>query len=446
MTEPEFPQDGIKKRYEILLLEDDQEQRTQIHHNLTANGIIVHSCSSGEDALDTLTANPQIGLLMTDIELLDSKGRRSGFQGYDVANQIPERFPNYLLSVLVMTALPKSAALREANYFRIRIHTMAKEDLLEMPPNDEQNYVVREIRTLIEATSNSWIDAIRKSYAKSRWLRKYSNTSYWQLYQGMWYNKNWESVNIAVGERAKRIVESYRSGDIRKLRGGFLHFKEEPQGEDIKEILVGRRVIYAMKYDEPAYWKTFVRGEQSINEEEPIIPPEIYSSIRCEETKQIINQIQEKAPGVYEIKKEIDKLSSELDAIENNERTNSEPRVNKELHIKQEQRSKLHERLLSIRNIIRPSREQLEQQLQNESEEIQRGFLPYLRFWGTEFENVDWANTKQQSKGGSDPVTQDLLILGIREEDINAENYLEWKLLLPEEMSWMNKITGVLPI
>ena len=78
-------------RYEIVLLDDDAATLALLTKQLSARDIGVRAFLRGEDALAEIQRDPNIGALLTDIEILDSypDGSVTGFQGYDVANRIP---------------------------------------------------------------------------------------------------------------------------------------------------------------------------------------------------------------------------------------------------------------------------------------------------------------------------------------------------------------------
>jgi len=46
---------------------------------------------------------------------------------------------------------------------------------------------------------------------------------------------------------------------------------------------------------------------------------------------------------------------------------------------------------------------------------------------------------ESKTGGGNDPLTQTLLLLGIRKQDVGNEDPLRWKLLLPEERKWLQE-------
>jgi PAS domain S-box-containing protein len=79
----------------VLLVEDDAEVRSVVEKFLASMGCEVVSCSHGEQALEVLASETDLGLLLTDIAL------GVGMRGTDLANQARLRRPG--LPVLLMS-------------------------------------------------------------------------------------------------------------------------------------------------------------------------------------------------------------------------------------------------------------------------------------------------------------------------------------------------------
>ena len=89
----------------VLLVEDDAEVRDVVHTFLDALGCVVTACTSGEQALSTLSSGTGFDVLLTDIAL------GAGMRGTQLAARAQERVP--ALGVLLMSGY--SAELLDAD-------------------------------------------------------------------------------------------------------------------------------------------------------------------------------------------------------------------------------------------------------------------------------------------------------------------------------------------
>lgn len=439
-------------RYEIVLLEDDPETLNLIKEKLEARGIIVHAYARGDEALQKILDDPNIGALVTDIEIRYPypNGTRNGSQGYDVANKISRSSPDHLLSIIVLTALEQEQALDSVNLFtlfNVKVdHYFSKWKWTKLNDSGEIETTFDAlgmfIKEYIELSPQKWADDVRKLYPRSRWVCAQKDGQrvyppYWDIYRKMWFSRDWKSIEQRISEKATEIVESYRRGEFEKLRGGRdrLTLTENPNEMTFQEHLSGRRVVYALKALEPAYWENMVRGERTEEEERAELTAETWGGITTHEVKNLVNDLNKNASTLRDLDQQLSQLNKQIESFEKKASlTKSEEG---ELEGLQSKASKIRERLAEVKKKLQPLVNHLMEALKNEPEEVQNGFVPYLRFLNADFTNVDWAKKTSQTGGGKDPLTQTLLLLGIRKQDIEGDEPENWKLLLPEEGKWL---------
>src|SRR5215831_20744444 len=88
----------------ILVVDDEEPIRNALKRYLTKQEFLVHTASSGEEALDQLRAHDDLALMLCDI-------RMAGMSGVDIVPQALEIEPE--LAILMLTAVndATSAAL-----------------------------------------------------------------------------------------------------------------------------------------------------------------------------------------------------------------------------------------------------------------------------------------------------------------------------------------------
>jgi len=432
-------------RHEVVLLEDDPETLALIKSNLEARGITVHAYTKGEEALQKIMDDASIGALVTDIEIRYPypNGPRNGLQGYDVANRILRDSPNRLLSSIVLTALEQEEALDSVHVFQARIHPFSKMKWMKL--NDQVQIgktfeaLAMLVKEYIELTPNRWLDEVKQLYPKSRWVSEQKDGKkvyppYWEIYRKMWFSHSWNHVEPDLATKAEEIVQSYLDGDTRKLRGDHLSLTENPNNITFQEHLIGRRVVYALKALEPAYWENMIRGERP-EEEKPSLDADIWQALQSEDTRTFFNKLNahaaehnlvDKHAQLEETKKKVEKLEQQ------------NKHASEEYNKLFKEQKKLETELQKAKEPMQSIVTQLGQALEKENEEVRKAFVPLLRFWNLDFSEVEWAKkTKSDDKG---PLKQMLLLLGIRMEDIQDENPENWKLLLPEERRWLRTV------
>lgn len=434
-------------RYEIVLLEDDPKTLELIKNKLESRGITVYDYTDGNKALQKIRDDASIGAFVTDIEIRYPypNGTRNGLQGYDVANRMLRESPNRLLSVVVLTALEQEEALDSMPVFQMRVHPFSKHKWMKLYAQDEIektfDALALLIKEYIELTPYRWFGEVKKLYPKSRWVCKQKDGKknyppYWEIYRNMWFSHSWKQIEPDLGARAEEIVRLYLDGEIRKLRGDHLSLTENPTDSTFLEHLIGRRVVYALKALEPAYWESMVRGERP-EEEEMDKPTEEAWGKLDEETKSLVNKINQNAANLKGPKQQLDKLQQKAESLENKSSLlNDEEKELENLH---EEIRKIHEQINQINNILRPSVNELVDALKKEPSEVQQGFIAFLRYLNADLSKAEWTKKPAQTGGGRDPLTQTLLLLGIRKQDIQDENPENWKLLLPEERKWLRQ-------
>ncbi|MBN1999762.1 response regulator [candidate division KSB1 bacterium] len=427
-------------RYEIVLLEDDPETLELIAKKLQARDITVFAFDNGEKALQKALHGTNIGLLLLDIEIRYPypDGPRSGLQGYDVANRLISDSAHRLTCVVVMTGLEQEEALDSANIFETSpvYYSKLKWQKLE---NSGQNDALFDafadmLKTLIRNTPYRWREEVIQSYPKSRWVSEKKKNQkvlppYWSTYRNLWLSRKWKQLEHGIGVRALEIVDAYKKGETKKLRGEWLNLTDAPTETDFSEHLVGRRVVYALKYFEPVYWKEKLRGED-VSEESPVLEAVIWDRIKSSAVKQKINLIHTTA-AEHELEKLYALYKKNLALLD------SGGSDEEELTKLVDKQTALQEKLDEISSLVHDAVTELAAGLDNESESVRKAMIPFLRFWDVDFCHLEWAGKIETSGGGQDPVTQLLLLLGIRQQDIEDENPANWRLLLPEEKKWL---------
>jgi CheY-like chemotaxis protein len=410
------PADFREVRYEIALLEDDPETRALLEQELTRRGITVHAYGRGEEVLQKLVGDAGIGAFLTDIEILEHfpDGDFARLQGYDVANRLLEEASNRLLSVVVMTRLPVEEAFDSLNSFRLPITTFHKgkwsrEDARAEAAFDE---LADLLKKTIESTPHTILEELQRDYPSSRWLSR----GYWPVYRSLWLSRDWPRTETAVGARAAEIVQGYRSGDLRgqSLRSGILSFSERPTAAQLPDHLIGRRVIYALKLLEPADWDRLVTGERVV-EETRAISLELWNAIQTDRVRALINTLSRRM--------------SDHDLGGLHDRFESLSAADRQLYMRE-------------KAAAQPIVEQLGQALSDEPEEVRQGLVPYLWFWDLDFRRVPWKFDPAAAGRDEQNLKQVLILLGVRREDIRDDNPANWKLLLPEERSWLHRLVG----
>ncbi len=431
-----------KGRYEIVLLEDDPETLELITQKLEHRNIIVYPFADGQAALKKALQDANIGLLLLDIEIRYPwpDGPRSGLQGYDVANRIVSDSAHRLTSVVVMTGLEQEEALDSANIFEMSpvYYSKLKWQKLENADQIEQVFddFADMLKALIENTPFRWYEVVRQTYPNSRWVKERKKKQkksppYWFLYRNLWLSKNWKQLEHDVGKRAVDIVHAYQNSETKKLRGDWLNLTDSPVESDFTEHLVGRRVVYALKYLEPVYWKEKLRGKD-VTEETPVLPAKVWDRIQSAHIREKINHIHtiaaqhelEKLYNVY--KKNLSLLDSGTTKVELSNVVDKQAALQHELdHITEQVSGDVAE---------------IAAALQQETGDVQQDLVPFLRFWDVDFRQLQWAGKPETAAGGQDPVTQLLLVLGIRLQDVEGNDPENWRLLLPEEKKWLKDI------
>lgn len=436
-------------RYEIVLLEDDPETLGLIKGKLEARDIIVHAYVRGDEALQKILDDPNIGALVTDIEIKYPfpDGTRNGLQGYDVANRILTHSPSRLLSVIVLTALGAEGALDSVNVFRGKAIYFSKEKWTKLSEEKdiEETFdaLAMIVKELVELTPYRWLEEARQLYPKSRWVCEQKDGKkiyppYWEIYRKIWLSHGWKQIEQQIGQKALEIVQSYRQGETLRLRGDHLSLTENPNEITFQEHLVGRRVVYALRAIEPAYWERMIRGERPEQEEIAELSAETWVKISTEKVKNLVNQINQKSANLKHLKQQLDELQKKAEDLEN--KSSLSKAEEKELEDLLEKIRKIRDQISQINDALRPLVDELVDALKNEPPAVQEGFNPYLRYLDADFSEVDWTKKPPQTGGGRDPLTQTLLLLGIRKQDMQDENPENWKLLLPEERKWLRRV------
>lgn len=401
-------------RYEIVLLDDDPETLALLEDELSCRGIKVHACARGEAALQKILDDPNIGALLTDIEIRETypDGLLSDLQGYNVANRILTDAPNRLLSVVVMTQLTAKVAFRNLRLFQVPVTEFHKDEWIGA--GDE---AIREqafddladlIKEAIERTPHRYYEELKSENPVRRWIRHDD----WSLYRSLWFSPTWPVTEAEIGERAAGIVEAYLEGETRKLRGELLSFSKQPDGGQLLNHLVARRVVYALKRLQPAYWESLILGEY-VEEEKTAIGPEVWQDIESENVRSLFNQLQD-----YIYRNDLANRHEAYDQLSRAER----------------------QAYREAKEAAQAEVKKLAQALEKEPEGVQEGFVPYLRFWNLDFTEVDWTVGSGSSTKGQQNLKQTLYLIGLRREDIKGRNPNNWKLLLPEERVWLKRI------
>jgi two-component system, OmpR family, response regulator len=89
----------------VLLIEDDDDIRMLAEMSLRLAGIEVIACSEGRDGLAAL-AKTKFSLVLLDVMMPD-------MSGYEVLEQIAEKFGRQAPPVALFTARPQDATLRD---------------------------------------------------------------------------------------------------------------------------------------------------------------------------------------------------------------------------------------------------------------------------------------------------------------------------------------------
>lgn len=401
-------------RYEVVLLEDDPHTRELLEGKLSERGMTVHAYASGEEALEKIQADPNVGALLTDIEILDAypDGDIAGLQGYDVANRIREEAPHRLLSIVVMTRLPGDAAFDNLNAFNVPFTTVHKTKWIGAEKEAERDKAFDELasrlKEAIRKTPHNFYEELEREHPKNRWITR----DYWSVYRSLWFSKNWPGTETRIAERATEIVQDYLEGESRKLKGEILSFSEQPSEGQLLDHLIGRRVIYALNALHPAYWETLICGER-IEEEKTALDPEVWQHIESDEVRSLFNKLQRRIA-----RNDLARQHEEYERLSREER--------------QSYREAKEAAQADVKNLGRA--------LDGEPDDVQRGFIPYLRFWNLNFTEVDWTTNSDTAARDQQNLKQTLLLLGIRKDDIKDEHPENWKLLLPEERLWLKRI------
>lgn len=441
-----------RSRYEIVLLEDEPDVLKMLKEKLEMRGIIVRPYMRGDDALKKIMDDPNIGALVTDIEIRYPfpTGKRDGLQGYEVANRILSDSPNRLLSVIVLTKFEEEEALDSVPLFNMRIRPISKRKWTKLnDPKDVEltfDAIGLLIKEYIELTPNRWINEVNQIYPTSRWVREYKKGGnifppYWEIYRNLWFYDKWKKIEPEIGEEADRIVQSYVNGEYLRLRGDHLSLTEKPNETTFQEHLIGRRVVYALKALKPDYWESMIMG-RSIDEydelkegEKPSLDSKIWQNIQSDEVRSLVNKLMEYAADRNLVDKhnKVEDILQKMEDLEMNSKGDSI-----EYEKLRQDKEKLSNDLRHEKKAMLPTMNQLAKALEMENEEIQQGFIPFLRFWNLDFTEVKWNKKSIIDKKG--PFKQLLLLLGIREEDIRPKIPDNWRLLLPEERKWLRTI------
>ncbi len=438
-----MPEALSSARFEIVLLEDNPDHQSLIKNELEARQIIVHEFEDGRLALEKIVNDPNIGAFVADIEIQYPYGsyNLTGPQGYDVANDIPRRSANRLLSVIVLTILDPDRADEEKNKLLVRYQSFSKFNWMKhnndgAKVSEAFNRLALLIKNSINLTPSRWYEETRQLHSKSRWVREQKDgiktyPPYWHLYRNLWFSPDWKKYEQEICERASKIVQGYLSGDTLKLRGGHLNLTENPSEIEFMDQLVGRRVVYALKALEPAYWGKMVCG-QTPEEEKAAIDPETWNAILSAEVRSLVNQLNSHSAKNHleEKYKRLQEITKTVEDLEIKSQDSSS--YYREFLTEQK---KLEKELRSAKEPVLPAAILLAKALQEEHEEIRQTFVPYLRFWNLDFSEIDWAKKTKSDERGS--LKQMLLVLGIRTDDIAHEDIENWKLLLPEERKWL---------
>jgi alanyl-tRNA synthetase len=197
-------------------------------------------------------------------------------------------------------------------------------------------------------------------------------------------------------------------------------------------------VVYALRAIEPSYWENMVRGERVEDEERAELSSETWENITTTEVRRIVNEINKNSSNLKDLNQQHVQLTKQLEAFEvKTALTNAEGVEFENVRMKT---GEISERLSIIKQKLQPFINQLVRALKNESEEVQIGFVPFLRFLNADLTDAEWAKKTRQTGGGKDPLTQTLLLLGIRKQDIEGDEPENWKLLLPEERMWLRQL------
>ncbi len=432
-----------ESRIEIVILEDDPQTLSLLSEQLQRRGWVVHAFSNSSLALDKMLNATHISVLLTDIEIREPfpHGPRSDLQGYDVVNRLFEQAPYRPFAVVVMTALEQESALDSANLFQTRPIFFSKRKW-QQDGNAHQQAFDQLGAILIDAaqaTPNQWQQQVMTDYPKSRWVCEKNESgkripALWEWYCKLWFSPSWPSLEKQIGQAAAAMVSRYLDGDVRKLRGDHLSLVASPNENSFKEYLIGRRVIYALAAVEPCYWETYVRGE-TVKEEEPLVSPDIWQVLNSQKVRDLINRIHSHAAQMQleKVNQEYGGLSKKIEALETSGQDTAE-------YGKLLQRQKtLADKLQQGQKAVAPFIEQLAVALEEETDKIRQDMIPFLRFWDADFSQISWSKVEGKISGGNDPLTQTLLLLGIRKQDMEGDDPRHWKLLLPEERKWLEQ-------
>ena len=421
-------------RYKVVLFDDDPATTALLKTELEHRGLEVKTFLRGDEVLAYLKQNPDVSVLLTDIEIRYPfpDGLRSGPQGYDVANRVPEVCPNRLLGVVVMTGLDQAEAFESLGSFQVRAQAFSKMRWLQASDTEEKTEAFDRLATLLRTTADEsmqrWLEELKTAHPANKWVMG----GYWDLYRTLWYRPDWKAIEAQIGQQAIQIIDGYREGEAKKLRGEVLSFSKKPDELSFQNHLVGRRVVYGLKARRPSYWDDLIRGE-AIVEDQPMLPPGAWEQIETEEVRALVNELNRIAArqDLEKTYKELEKTTRALEQADG-----PDPALEQAMR-------KLNSVLQQVRMEAEDAIAQLNQALEQEQEETQQLFKPYLRFWGLDFRTAKWATQPEKSTGGSDPVTQLLLLLGIRREDIALDNPKHWLFLLPEERAWLRELQAL---
>ena len=276
-------------------------------------------------------------------------------------------------------------------------------------------------------------------YPKSRWVCEKTEGNktippLWEWYCRLWFSTAWPSIEKQIAATAETIVQTYMDGEIRKLRGDHLTLATAPNENSFKEYLIGRRVVYALAALEPAYWEHYVRGE-AVKEEEPLLSAEIWQGLQSERTKELINRIHRQA-AEQQLERTHRDYTTTAKKIEQLE-SRGDRKAEDELQRLWQRQRELSARLQSCTRSMSQWIQELLHSLDQEPAKLRLAMGPFLRFWGADFSQAEWSQAESKTGGGNDPLTQTLLLLGIRKQDVENADPLRWKLLLPEERKWL---------
>jgi len=278
---------------ETVLLEDDPKDLALVKKELEQRGIVVHPFQDGNEALRKLRTDPHIEVLITDIAIEYPEHVRSRPQGYTVANTMYAEYPDRYLGVVVLTGLDDERSFDANRLFTCAFEPFHKRKWLKLDPSDMRSweltfdFLEELVRDTARQSWSHWEKLIKEVNPKSLWIS--GERPYLPTYIGLRRDKDWRTLESAIGKQALEIVAEYRKGNQRSLQGEFVTLSEKPTVSSFREHLIARRVLYAVKKLVPDNWEQWLQGFDRTDEERPEI--DFWEEIESDKLRMTLNGI-----------------------------------------------------------------------------------------------------------------------------------------------------------